>query len=214
MHRLATPILALLPTFLLAACDGDKPKPARPPAQEEKVQPPPVAPATGLSNIQKRQDELAKEIEALEEQESPDPRVVRGVLKGIDNLIVALDLSIAAEARQSLDSAYTRARAEQAARLDRNNVMRAELRNIEAMLSGAESIPEGFTKTELGDKRKDLTAKLDELKTQQEAAQVKLVEMEKQLNTDSAPAPEDSLAVREREALRKLRERAAALSER
>jgi uncharacterized phage infection (PIP) family protein YhgE len=213
MHRLLIPTLLSIGPALLAACDDTEPQ-APQPATQGETRVPPSAPKMGLANIQEREDELAEEIADLERQEQPDPRIVQNVLKGIDHLILALDLSIAAEARQSLEASYARLYAERAALMDENNVLTTELRNIEAMLAGTEEIPEGFTRTELQDKLGDVRTKLEELKSKREAVQARMVEKKAQLDNDDAPVPEDSLAVREREALRELRKRAEALTDR
>ena len=106
--------LALCLLCCFAACgDDNQPDVDKTPVEKSPdpvVKKDPVAPPTGVSNIQRMHDDLAEVLAEQEKAEAPDAKTVNQVIAGCKKLIKALEMSIGTDALQSTKLKHARMR--------------------------------------------------------------------------------------------------------
>lgn len=174
----------------------------------------PVSATTGITRLQKSHEMWAGVVEELGREKPANPARVKDAIKGIDNLIKALEISIEMDAMQStkvkhahMRQALGQLRKDQIAKLE-------ETREIQRMLDddekGVSPLPAGHTRTELADNLSDLAkARADIDKRIKD--QIDAMTLVEKAIAGGKPAPGDTMATRELEAVKALRKRAEAL---
>jgi hypothetical protein len=216
--------LCLLSLTLLgvAACNGDKPRNSTSGGNGAKAQkPPPEAPTTGISQIQKLHDELKEDIAVQEKRvaggQPAEQRLVRGQLTGIDILIKSTEMAIVLDTRQTTQREHAILRQKESKIIRARNETYNEILEMNTILDNHEkaggALPAGFTVEELKDRRADFQKagkKLDEDWKELRAA---MAEKEKLLKLDVIPPQGETLFTKELTELRRTRERVEALLE-
>ncbi|MHC4224407.1 MAG: hypothetical protein ACYSUN_10485 [Planctomycetota bacterium] len=204
----AIPLLALL--LALSACNGPDDEPSTDPGTSGREKPEPVSPAGGIPRMRDMYRNLEQIVVKLEEEEKPTSREVEMVLKGIEQLQLAVDRAVKEEARDMLQSNYAEMRKQQAALIQQRNTAYDERRQIEEMVK-ANKPPPGFTKTELQDQQKDLTARIAEIERSLTDHNADMRKLEILRKKEVIPPQGETALTNELAAVQELKKRAEAL---
>ena len=221
MSRLCLLVLLLLG---VAACDGNKGKsPKRPPGgNTAKVKkPPPEAPTTGISQIQKLHDELKEDIAVQEKRvaggQPAEQRLVRGQLTGIDILIKSTEMAIGFDTRQTIQREHALLRQNESRIIKARNETYGEVLEMQRMLEdhkkGTGDLPAGFTEAEIMDRLGDFMEAGRKLDKDWEDVRQKMAAKEQLLKLDVIPPPGETLFTKELAELKITRQRVEALLE-
>ena len=175
----------------------------------------PISPTTGIDKLQGFHKTYADLYDAEAKKEKPDLTHVRQVISACDILIIALELSIQLETKQTARLRHGRMRQE----LDKLNEQQVlasreagEIQNVlDEDAKGTSPIPAGLTRAELEDKLSDIREQQRALGTQLNEHKATMAKLENALNSDQALAPGDTMATRELAAVKALKQKAEAL---
>jgi len=241
--RRAIPFLLLL--GLVAACDGTPgtSSSTQGGGADTATQPQkhdPVAPVTGVSNIQARLDEFEADITNLEarkkelqdklaatsddKEKETVQRDLGGVqselkmiIKNLEYLMIASDVGLKAKAREIVQARYTNQRTELAKLIKEQAGLRAEIDEMRQTLAlidkGQGKPPAGFTEAELRDRQADFEAKVSELESQEATLRKEMKKNEDLLGQAEIPLEDRTLLSDTRSALEKAKQRAESLLE-
>ncbi|MHC4933992.1 MAG: hypothetical protein ACYTGV_17590 [Planctomycetota bacterium] len=204
----AIPLLALV--VALTACDAPDDASSTDPGLSADPKPEPVSPAGGLPRMRDMYRNLEKIVVKLEGQEKPSAREVEMVLNGIGQLQLAVDRAVKEEARDTVQSNYAEMRKRQAALFAERNTAYDERRQVQEMLKAGKP-PPGFTKTEIEDQEKDLTAKIAEIERNLADHNAEMRKLEILRKKEVIPPQGETAFTKELAAVQELKKRAEAL---
>ena len=181
--------------------------------------PPPVAPTTGISQIQKGHDEIRREIAKVEKEleggQRPQVWLVEQQVKLVDNLIVATERAIKEESRMQVRHSHGRLRKQESQLIERRTEVSTEIQEMRRLLDesakGVGKIPAGFTAAELKDRLGDFQEMARELTKRQDELRAEMRRKEALLREETIPPQEETLFTRELEALVVTKKRVEAL---
>ena len=215
------PLLALI-LCVVAACDREPAVVAVKRAdggRKATVKPPPVAPTTGIGQVQKGHDEIRREIAKIEKEleggKRPQVWLVEQQVKVVKNLIVAAELAIKEETRMQVRHSHGQLRLRESELIKRRSEVSTEIQEIRRILDesakGVGKIPAGFTTAELKDRLGDFQEMSRDLNKQQDELRAEMRRKEALLREDTIPPQEETLFTRELEALEVTKKRVEAL---
>lgn len=173
-----------------------------------------VAPPTGISSVEARHRELAEEVARLEQDPRREERIVQGVVKAIDNLILVVEQSIRNDTRQMTQKRHGLLVTELGKAIARRGEMLAEAQRLDGMLAEGGSVPAGFTREEVEDQRNDCKAEAAKAEAREKEVRSELKVLEDLLAQETIEPTEETMATRELDALKALRAKAEALQAR
>jgi len=209
----------LLPLILLfgLACDE---KPATPVQQGTGVKAPPkppVLPTTGSPMLKNLRDSLVEDVQRMEQElkegKMPERRFVDAAKKGVENLIVAAQMSVDREASEMARKELSLLRDQQAALDKKRSDLSEGIHEIEGLLH-EDKPPEGFTVDELKDRLGQRQEEMRALAKEDQDLRSRMQEKEDLLSKGQVPPQGTTVHTDELDAAKELEKRILALEAR
>ena len=224
----------LLAAFLFSACDSgssgdagtgadsESGKSGRNPSRGKAKTG--AAATTGTPVFQRETEAIARDLKELETRKRPTDaaalaafqREVRMKIEHIDVTLLALEVSIKAEAKQIVEKSHGALLLRRAAMNKEIDGLWREISEIrevlEAAKKGTDEIPPGLTKDELKDNLGDLEARMRAERTKRTQINTELETRANQLNSKQYPDQGATTLTQEREILRQIKARAEKLA--